>query len=206
VTTLGNRRSTVVMYSDPECIYCHRVRLVLAEKDIQADIVSIDPQHPPADLKEVNPGQSVPTLIDRDLVLYDAKVIIDYLDERYPHPPFMPIDPVSRGRTRLALFSIERDWYSLIGPMAESADSRAEAGKRLSESLTASAEVFAAMPFFLSEEYSILDATLAPLLWRLPHYGIVLPQPAAPVADYARRLLARRGFEKSLSPQEREMI
>lgn len=195
----------MTMFSDPECIHSHRVRLILAEKGIQAEIESCDPDNKPEDLLQLNPSNSLPTLIDRDLVLYDARVVVEYLDERYPHPPFMPIDPVSRARTRLALFRIESDWYSFL-PALEAGDaSRATAGEQLAESLTAASDVFSAMPYFLSEEFSMLDATLGPLLWRLNHYGIVLPKAAAPVSDYAKRVFARPGFQASLSDVEREL-
>jgi len=182
----------MVLYSDPECIHCHRVRLVMAEKDITAEISEPSRQALPEELKLVNPTGSLPTLIDRDLGLYDAKVVCDYLDERYPHPPLLPIDPVSRARTRLALHRIEADWYQLV-PALESSDKtiQKKAAGQLSDSLSASASVFEAMPFFLSEDYSILDATLAPLLWRLPQYGIVLSSDAQPVSHYAERIALR---------------
>lgn len=195
----------MTMFSDPECIHSHRVRLVLAEKGIQAEIESCDPNNKPEDLLQLNPSNSLPTLIDRDLVLYDARVVIEYLDERYPHPPFMPIDPVSRARTRLALFRIESDWYSFLPALEQGGAARTTAGNQLAESLTAAADVFAAMPYFLSEEFSMLDATLAPLLWRLGHYGIVLPDAAASVNEYSKRIFARSGFQASLSDVEREL-
>jgi len=185
--------TTLVLYSDAVGLESHRVRLVLAEKSVVADVVWIDSQAPPPELVEASGQSTVPVLVDRDLTLYDARVIIDYLDERYPHPPLMPVDPVSRARTRLALFRIESDWLSL--------ENEPEA---LAESLAASADVFKAMPFFLSEEYSILDATLAPLLWRLTACGIVLPAAAKPVTDYAKRQFARQGFQASLPDEERQ--
>ena len=195
----------MTMFSDPECIHSHRVRLVLAEKGIQAEIESCDPDDKPEDLIQLNPSNSLPTLIDRDLVLYDARVVTEYLDERYPHPPFMPIDPVSRARTRLALFRIESDWYSFLPALEEGGESRKTAGNQLAESLTSASDVFAAMPFFLSEEFSMLDATLAPLLWRLKHFEVELPKAALSVTDYANRIFARDGFQASLSDVEREL-
>jgi RNA polymerase-associated protein len=209
LTAIGNRRSSIVVYSDPSCIHSHRVRLVLAEKGIATERISIDAHGVDAELRnellQVNPRGALPTLLDRDLALYDARVIIDYLDERYPHPPLMPEDPVSRARTRLAQYRIEADWYTLRPDAPSLALNGGQAAAALGESLTAASEVFAAMPFFFGEEYSILDATLAPLLWRLPAYGIVLPEEAAPVLQYARRIFARPGFQASLSSTEREM-
>jgi len=182
------------------------VRVVLSEKDISAEIVAVADGEINEDLLELNPSGSCPTLVDRDLALYDARVIIDYLDERYPHPPFMPVDPVSRARTRLALYRIEADWYSLLPNAPIQTHSAAESKKALTEALVAANEVFAALPFFFGEEYSILDATLAPLLWRLPAYGIVLPESASAVSQYAKRLFARPGFIASLSDLERDMV
>ena len=148
----------------------------------------------------------MPTLIDRDLGLYDTQVINDYLDERYPHPPLLPVDPVSRARTRLTLHRIHADWYSLV-PALGGQDKKAQlaAASNLTESLVASAGVFEAMPYFLSEDYSILDATLAPLLWRLPQYGIVLPSGAQAVTAYADRIFNRDGFQASLSVAEKAL-
>lgn len=196
----------MMLFSVPTCLHSHRVRIVLAEKDISVEIEDIDPDNKPEDLLHINPYNSVPTLVDRDLVLYDSRVIAEYLDERFPHPPLMPVDPVSRARARLALHRVEKDWYSLLDDL-EGADKakRDEAAKQLRESLTASNDVFAHKPFFLSDEYTLVDATVAPLLWRLPHYGIELPPEAAAVEKYAQNIFAREGFQLSLSEAERDM-
>lgn len=178
---------------------------MLGEKDITSEVVSIAEGQVDEELLQVNPSGSCPTLVDRDLALYDTRVVLDYLDERYPHPPFMPIDPVSRARTRLALYRIEADWYSLLPCFPHQARTVEEGRKALTEALVASNDVFAAMPYFFGEEYSILDATLAPLLWRLPAYGIVLPKSASAVTNYAKRMFARTGFQASLSDMERDM-
>jgi len=211
LTVIGNRRSTVLMYSDADAmswegLCSHRVRCVLSEKDIAAEIVHVSEGEVNEDLLQLNPRGFCPTLVDRDLALYDARVIIDYLDERYPHPPFMPVDPVSRARSRLALYRIEADWYALLPNAPHQTLAREQACKALAESLAAANDVFEAMPFFLGEEFSILDATLAPLLWRLPAYGIVLPESASSVTQYAKRLFARPGFQASLSDVERNMV
>ncbi len=206
MSTNANRRSVMMLYSAAESIHCHRVRIVLAEKDITVDIENIDPDNKPEDLLHLNPYNSIPTLIDRDLVLYDSRVISEYLDERFPHPPLMPVDPVSRANSRLALFRIESDWYSLLSEL-ESADAKrvAKAAKILQDSMIASADVFAVKPFFLSDEFTLVDATLAPLLWRLKLYGVELPAEAKPVIDYAERLFERDGFQLSLTELERDM-
>jgi RNA polymerase-associated protein len=193
------------LYSTATSIYCHRTRIVLAEKDIAHESIIVDPRHLPEDLIDLNPYSSLPTLVDRDLVLYNSRVIMEYLEERFPHPPLMPVGPVARAQTRLALFRVENDWY----PLAEIIETKGEkaavkARKELMESIAASADVFSAMPYFLSEEFSLVDASIAPLLWRLPHYGIELPKAARAVLTYADRLFDREGFKLSLTEGERE--
>jgi len=193
------------LYSTATSIYCHRTRIVLAEKDIAHESIIVDPRNLPEDLIDLNPYSSLPTLVDRDLVLYNSRVIMEYLEERFPHPPLMPVGPVARAQTRLALFRVENDWY----PLAEIIETKAEkaavkARKELMESIAASADVFSAMPYFLSEEFSLVDASIAPLLWRLPHYGIELPKAAKAVLSYADRLFDREGFQLSLTEGERE--
>lgn len=201
-----SRRAVMMLYSGPTSPYSHRVRFVLAEKGITADIVDVSGDSQPEDLLDLNPYGTVPTLVDRDLALYDTKVIVEYLDERFPHPPLMPVDPVSRAKARLVLFRIEKDWYRLLDQIEASEGAAADqARKELADSLTASGELFAAQPFFLSEELSVMDCTVAPLLWRLPHYGVELPAQAEAVEEYAERIFARESFQKSLSDPERAM-
>ncbi len=203
---LANRRSVMNLFSAPTCPYCHRTRIVLAEKDITFDTIDVDLDKLPEDLSELNPYNTVPTLVDRDLVLYDSRVIIEYLDERFPHPPLMPVDPVSRAKTRLALHRVETDWYPLMEDILTRGEKTvAKARKMLRESLIASAEIFEVMPYFLSQEFSLVDATIAPVLWRLPALGIELPKEAQPVLDYAERIFSRETFQQSLSEAEREM-
>ena len=144
MAVIANRRSVMTLFSNASCPHSHRVRMVLAEKGINVEIVTIDPDNLPEDLIDLNPYQSVPTLVDRELVLYDPQVITEYLDERFPHPPLMPVDPVSRARSRLALFRIKKDWYSLLDDLETGAEKAAsKARKTLRDSLASSAEVFA---------------------------------------------------------------
>jgi stringent starvation protein A len=204
---VANRRSVMTLFSsatDPES---HRVRLVFAEKGITVEVVDVDAGNKPEDLVDLNPYNSVPTLVDRELVLYDPRTIMEYLDERFPHPPLMPVDPVSRARARLALYRIEKDWYQQL-PALESKSEKVytKARKILRDSLTSSAEVFGAKPFFLSDEFSLVDATIIPVLWRLKHYRIELPRQAKPVMQYAARMYARESFQASLTDAEREMM
>ncbi len=201
-----NRRSVMTLFSDATDPYSHRVRIVLAEKGITVEVVNVEPENPPEDLIELNPYQSVPTLVDRELVLYDSHVIMEYLDERFPHPPLMPVDPVSRARARLAMYRIDKDWYGLLHEIEHKGEkAAAKARKALRDSIAASDEVFAAMPFFLSEEFSLVDAYVAPLLWRLKHCRIELPKQAKAVRAYAQRIFSRDSFRASLTEAEREM-
>ena len=203
---VANRRSVMTLFSAPTEAQSHRTRIVLAEKDITVDVIDIDPDNKPEDLSDLNPYNTVPTLVDRDLVLYDPRVIMEYLDERFPHPPLMPVDPVSRARARLALYRIEQDWYDLLDEIESGDDKKAaKARKILRESLLTSVDVFNVKPFFLSDEFSLVDCTIAPVLWRLPHYGIELPAQAKPILKYAERIFKRASFQESLSEAEREM-
>lgn len=203
---IANRRSVMTLFSDPSCIQSHRTRIVLSEKDITADVVQINPSDKPEDLSELNPYNSVPTIVDRDLVLYDARVIMEYFDERFPHPPLMPVDPVSRSKSRLALLHIERDWYGPLSIVQHGEAEQAEqARKVLEESLISSIEIFKAKPYFLSDEFSLVDCSIAPLLWRLPSLGITLPPQAKVIMDYSEKVFDRPSFRSSLSEEELEM-
>lgn len=205
MSSVANRRSVMTLFSLPDCPRCHSVRIVLAEKDIQADIIEIDPNNKPEDLADLNPYNSAPTLVDRDLVLYDAQVIMEYLDERFPHPPLMPVDPVSRAHARLTLFRIEKDWFSLVNDLESDEKERVDTARIiLKESVISAAEVFAIKPFFLSNDFSLVDCTIAPILWRLPKYGIDLPaREGKPIMDYMDRIFSRDAFQESLTMAEK---
>jgi RNA polymerase-associated protein len=184
----------------------HRVRFVLAEKGINVEVIDVEPGVPNEDLVDLNPDQSTPTLVDRDLVLYDVGVIAEYLDERYPHPPMMPVDPVSRARLRLAMFRLQKDWYSLLPDLESNDNARAEPARRqLAEDLLASNDLFAVARYFLHEELTLVDCALAPLLWRLEHYGVEIPASAKAVSQYCDLVFDLPSFQTSLTEQEREM-
>jgi RNA polymerase-associated protein len=202
----------MTLFSTPDDPWSHRTRIVIAEKAIEIEIVDVAPGKYPEDLLDLNPYHTTPTLIDRDLVLYDSRVIMDYLDERFPHPPLMPVDPVSRARARLALYQIEHDWYDIArkidGPASHKDPSSRDLGhlrKVLRDNVLASADLFKVKPFFLSDEFSMVDATIAPILWRLPRYEIDLPPQAQPILKYASTIFSRPAFRASLSEYEREM-
>lgn len=207
MAVVANRRSVMTLFSRPTDIHSHRARLVLAEKNINIEISSVLGPDLPEDLMDLNPYHTVPTLVDRDLTLYDSRVIIEYLDERFPHPPLMPVDPVTRAQFRLALFRIETDWYSIAEEVETNNDGKlgSKSRKLLRESILQSNELFGARPYFLSEEFSLVDCTIAPLLWRLPVYGIDLGAKAAPIEAYMSRVFARRSFQQSLTELEQEM-
>ncbi|MCH8116631.1 MAG: glutathione S-transferase N-terminal domain-containing protein [Proteobacteria bacterium] len=205
MAVIVNRRSVMTLFSRPTDIHSHRTRLVLAEKNINIEINNISGSELPEDLMDLNPYHSVPTLVDRDLTLYDSRVIIEYLDERFPHPPLMPVDPVTRAQFRLALFRIETDWYSL----AEEADTgdgklSSKSRKLLRESILQSAELFDAKPYFLSDEFSLVDCSIAPILWRLGVYGIAIGGRGEAIEGYMQRVFARRSFQQSLTAVEAE--
>ena len=201
------RRAVMTLFSGPTDPWSHRTRIVLAEKGLSIDIVNAEVGRLPEDLLDLNPYHSLPTLVDRDLVLYDSRVIIEYLDERFPHPPLMPIDPVTRAQFRVALYRVERDWYGMAGDIQSDPHGKpaGQARKILGEAITASADVFRAKPFFLSDEFSLVDASIAPILWRLPHLGIELPHQAQPIVKYMNAIFARPAFRASLTEAERSM-
>jgi RNA polymerase-associated protein len=201
----------MTLFSRADDPWSHRTRIVLAEKSIHVETIDVQGGNLPEDLLDLNPYHTVPTLVDRDLVLYDSRVIIEYLDERFPHPPLMPVDPVARAQFRLALYRIERDWYTLAeqidGSTKPGADRKQgiKARKILRDSILASTDVFRAKPYFLSDEFSLVDATIAPILWRLTAWEIDLPPPAQVISKYAGLLFSRPAFRQSLSRIEQEM-
>jgi stringent starvation protein A len=198
----------MTLFSSPADPWSHRTRIVLAEKGIAIDIVNVEPGKLPEDLLDLNPYHSVPTLVDRDLVLYDSRVIIEYLDERFPHPPLMPVDPVTRAQFRLAMYRIERDWYRLLRDIDREPDKKQalKHKKVLRDTILQSVELFRVKPYFLSDELSLVDATIAPVLWRLPRYEIDLPRDSGqPILKYSSLVFSRHGFRDSLSDVEQEM-
>ena len=206
MSVLTNRRSVMTLYANEGDLIGHCVRLVLTEKDINVEIHFIDEETKPEDLNALNPYANVLTLIDRDLVLYDAQIMLEYLDERYPHPPLMPVDPVSRANNRQFRFRIVRDLFTSAEVLDGDNDiAAANARKSLRDNLMALAPIFSQNPYFMSQEFSLTDMCMGPLLWRLPHYGVKLTAQAKPLVKYADKLFERRAFQSSLSPVEQEM-
>ncbi|MFT2092042.1 stringent starvation protein SspA [Paraglaciecola sp. 2405UD69-4] len=201
-----NKRSIMTLFSDTLDIYSHQARIVLAEKGVGVEISYTDPTNLPEDLLDLNPYGTVPTLVDRELVLYNSHIIMEYLDERFPHPPLMPVYPVSRGQSRLTMHRIQNDWYVLVENILANKGDVAQAREELREALLALAPLFAETPFFMSEEFSLVDCYLAPLLWRLPALGIELSGAGSKdVRAYMNRIFDRASFKASLTDQEREI-
>jgi RNA polymerase-associated protein len=203
------KRSSMTFFSDNSSHYSHRVRIVLAEKGVTVDLIEADSAHPPAELSEVNPYNSLPTLVDRDLVLYESKVMMEYLDERFPHPPLLPVYPVARAESRLYIHRIEKDWCALVDSIQNSRSDNVvkKSTKELRESIMAIAPIFAEKPFFMSDEFTLVDCCIAPILWRLPSLGIDIrsSKQSKPLLAYMDALFERESFQESLSEQEREM-
>lgn len=206
VNLLANRHSIMTLFCDPDDPLGHGVRIVLAEKDVNVEVSYVTNDTKPEDLNDLNPYGTVLTLIDRDLVIYEPQVMMEYLDERYPHPPLMPVDPVSRAHNRQVRFRLARDLYHLLPAIhGRNEVAAANARKAFRDHLTAIAPAFTQQPYFLSAEMSLIDCCLAPLLWRLHAYGIKLPAQTRALTQYADRLFARPAFHASLSPREREL-
>ncbi|MHB1585694.1 MAG: glutathione S-transferase N-terminal domain-containing protein [Acidiferrobacteraceae bacterium] len=206
MATPAVRKPIMTLYSGVTCPFSHRTRIVLFEKDVECQVVFVDLQKKPRELADLNPYNQVPTMVDRDLVLYESLIINEYLDERLPHPPLMPVDPVTRARARLMLLRFDRDWYDLLAhAQGEERKLGQRARNTIRDGLTVISPIFKDQAYVLGDEFSLVDCSLAPLLWRLAYYGIELPRQAKPIMDYGQRMFARKSFQQSLTEREREM-
>ncbi|WGE42937.1 stringent starvation protein SspA [Actinobacillus equuli] len=201
MTSSANKRSVMTLFSDKNDVYSHQVRIVLAEKGVPYEIENISPDTISEDLMEVNPYGNVPTLVDRDLVLFNSRIIMEYLDERFPHPPLMPVYPVLRGKCRLTMHRIEQDWYSLIDIVNKDPESK-EAKKallQLRDEMLALGPVFAATPYFMNEEFSLVDCYVAPLLWKMHNLGVEFSGAGSKaIKTYMTRVFQRESFVQSI--------
>jgi RNA polymerase-associated protein len=199
----------MTFYSDGADHYSHRVRIVLAEKGVSVDVVNVTAANKPEDLADLNPYNSLPTLVDRELSLFETKIMMEYLDERFPHPPLLPVYPVARAQNRLLAYRIERDWCPHVDALIASKGKEpvaSKARKELRDSLITIAPIFGEKPFFMSEEFSLVDCIVAPILWRLPQLEIELPEKQCKhLLKYMDRLFARESFLASLSDFERDI-
>ncbi|MCW9709672.1 stringent starvation protein A [Avibacterium sp. 21-586] len=200
MSSAANKRSIMTLFSNKDDIYCHQVRIVLAEKGVAYEMEEIAPTSVSEDLMELNPYGSLPTLVDRDLVLFNSRIIMEYLDERFPHPPLMPVYPVSRGKSRLLMLRIEQDWYSLLNQIEQGDEAEKEqAAKQLKEELLAIAPILNQTPYFMSEEFSLVDCYIAPLLWRMQKLGIQFTGAGSKaIKNYMERVYQRDSFKQSV--------
>lgn len=196
----------MTLYSGNTCPYSQRCRIVLFEKGMDFEVIDVDLQNKPEDLALMNPYNRVPVLIERDLVLYEANIINEYIDERFPHPQLMPADPVMRARARLFLFTFEQDLFSHVNAIELGSKTVADKARVIvRDHLTQIAPIFAKQKYMLNDDFSMLDVTIAPLLWRLEHYDIQLPKQAVNLLKYAERLFSRTAFIDALTPNEKAM-
>ena len=203
---LANRRSVMSLYSDPTDPSSHAVRFVLAEKAINVEIHHVTMDNKPEDLNDLNPYSAILTLVDRDLVLYEPQIIMEYLDERFPHPPLRPVDPVARASNRLYRYRVQRDFYALVDDVENGEKGVASAARKcLRDHLSTLAPIFAQKTYFMSDDYSLVDCYLAPILWRLPAYGVRLPAHAKALQKFADRIFEREAFAQSLTEAEYEL-
>lgn len=200
MTSAANKRSVMTLFSNKTDIYCHQVRIVLAEKGVAYETEVVDPQSLPEDLMELNPYGTIPTLVDRDLVLFNSRIIMEYLDERFPHPPLMPVYPVARGKSRLLMMRIEQDWYPVLEKAEKGTEEeRMQALKQLKEELLAIAPIFNQTPYFMSEEFSLIDCYIAPLLWRMQQLGVEFSGAGSKaIKSYMERVYQRDSFLQSV--------
>jgi len=194
------------LYSGSVDPFSHRCRIVLFEKGMDFEVIDVDLSNKTEDLAVLNPYGSVPVLVERDLVLSEANIINEYIDERFPHPQLMPADPVMRARARLFLYSFEQDLFSHVKDLESSDEAvAAKARKTVRDNLTQIVPIFSRQEYLLGDEYSMLDVAVTPLLWRLEHYGIQMPSQAAPLLKYAERLFARPLYSEAMTPSEKVM-
>ncbi|WP_230348082.1 glutathione S-transferase N-terminal domain-containing protein [Methylobacillus methanolivorans] len=196
----------MTLYSGTTCPYSHRCRIVLFEKGMDFQVIDVDMANKPEDLAVINPHNTVPVLVERDLVLEQANIINEYIDERFPHPQLMPADPVMRARARLFLHNFEEQLFSHIADI-ESGNTKAadKARATIRDNLTQIVPLFSRQEYILGDEFSMLDVAIAPLLWRLGHYGIELPKQAAPLLKYAERIFSRPAYIEAMTPSEKAM-
>ena len=207
MAVIANKRSVMILYSEPDDIYCHRVRMVLAEKGVNVEIVDVNMDDKPEDLAQLNPYNSVPTLVDRDLVIYESRIIMEYLDERFPHPPLMPVYPVARAKNRQIMHRIDKEMYSQLHRIYDAVDDneRDTARSRLKEMMMGLEPLFAQNDFFLSDEYSMVDCCLSALIWRLPSLLVDIPESCKNFHQYCARVFERGPFKEGMSDAERDL-
>ncbi|HIP75601.1 MAG TPA: stringent starvation protein A [Psychromonas hadalis] len=206
MTAAANKRSVMTLFSGESDLYSHQTRIVLAEKGVNVEIILANEEHWPDEIAEHNPKNEVPILVDRDLVLYNSRIVMEYLDERFPHPPLMPVYPVERGKSRLLMQRVETEWYPLVAQIMGNDLSASDAARiKLREQIIMIASIFDHFTYFMSEDFTLVDCYMAPLLWRLPELEIELPQDLVGLKSYMVRVFERESFQASMTETEREI-
>lgn len=195
----------MTLYSGTTDPFSHRCRIVLFEKGMDFEVIDVDLYNKPEDIAVINPYNRVPVLVDRDLVLYEANIINEYIDERFPHPQLMPPDPILRARARQLLHSFEQELFAHIDQLEKGQKAAEKSRAAVRDQLVQFAPLFTKQKFMLGDEFSMLDVAISPLLWRLEHYGIELPKTAAGIMKYGERIFSRQGFIDALTPSEKVM-
>ena len=194
------------LYSGTTCPFSHRCRFVLYEKGMDFQVIDVDLYNKPEDIAVMNPYNRLPVLVERDLILYESNIINEYIDERFPHPQLMPADPVMRARARLMLFNMEVELFSQVDALESGKDKVMEkARQHVTDRLIELSPVFTRTKHMLGDDFTMLDVAIAPLLWRLDHYGIKLGKTAAPLMKYAERIFSRPAFIEALTASEKVM-
>jgi RNA polymerase-associated protein len=135
---------------------------------------------------------------------------MEYLEERFPHPPLMPVYPVIKARSRLLILRLQAEWCNDLDQILlnkESPKVISSLRKNLKEKIISTAPIFNEHPYFMSEDFSLVDCCVAPILWRLPVIGIDLSKDkkSKPIYNYMQRVFTQKSFNKSLSEFELEM-
>ena len=196
----------MTLYSGSTCPYSHRCRIVLFEKDMDFEVIDVDMHNKPEEIASISPSGKTPVLVERDLILTESNIINEYIDERFPHPQLMPPDPVMRARARLVLFNFEHDLFSHVNSLEHSLGKASDKARtEIRDSLSQLSPILTKQKYLMNDEFSMLDVAIAPLLWRLEHYGIELPKVAAPVLKYRERLFSRPAFISALTPTEKAL-
>ena len=204
MTTLANRRSAILLFSFPDCLHSHRTRLVIKEKEIAAELHEVDINNLSEEIKIISPYNDFPTLVDRELILQNSRVIIEYLDERFPHPPLLPVDPVARAKFRLALHRIEQQWYPEFNDSYKNG-TLTDSFKEKIKNYFLEIVPFISDKFFMSDDFGLVDCSLAPLLWRMKHLNVEIPENKKIIEKYAERIFSRESFQNSLTETEKDM-
>jgi RNA polymerase-associated protein len=196
----------MTLYSGSTDPYSHRCRIVLFEKDMDFEVIDVDMHNKPEEIASISPSGKMPVLVERDLILTESNIINEYIDERFPHPQLMPPDPVMRARARLVLFNFEHDLFTHVNTLEHTLSKSADkARQEIRDSLSQLTPILTKQKYLMNDEFSMLDVAIAPLLWRLEHYGIELPKVAAPVLKYRERLFSRPAFISALTPTEKAL-